>query len=137
MYFLMFCFVSVFFLMIRRPPSSTRTDTRFPYTTLFRSWPATAGCCAPRPTTCAATARRKPPKTSPGTNASCCPAARGAATPGGCAIRSEEHTSELQSLMRISYAVFCLKKKIYRQQKTHNNTQKKRQNITNKHVAYN
>src|SRR3546814_6091691 len=71
-----------FFLMIRRPPRSTRTDTLFPYTTLFRS-----------------------------------------ARPGGLflylrpwlsgdgAMRSEEHTSELQSLMRISYAVFCLKKK--------------------------
>src|SRR3546814_8174948 len=87
-----------FFLMIRRPPRSTRTDTLFPYTTLFRSrdggeidrrahrqdigrrrgrrWPARRGRCNQY---------------------------RGR--------RSEEHTSELQSLMRISYAVFCLKKK--------------------------
>src|SRR3546814_3200657 len=95
--------------MIRRPPRSTRTDTRFPYTTLFRS-KANAG-------------------------------AAGAGAGGGAyiynvygasvgvsytfdifggvrrsveaqrALRSEEHTSELQSLMRISYAVFCLKKK--------------------------
>src|SRR3546814_7487582 len=77
--------------MIRRPPRSTRTDTLFPYTTLFRSVPI-------------AQAYQKPellyllPATAPifiltGLT------------------RSEEHTSELQSLMRISYAVFCLKKK--------------------------
>src|SRR3546814_11678486 len=81
--------VFFFFLMIRRPPRSTRTDTLFPYTTLFRSvlpdpWP-------PRPLPHACREAR-------------CP----------CATRSEEHTSELQSLMRISYAVFCLKKKKYK-----------------------
>src|SRR3546814_19480741 len=74
----------LFFLMIRRPPRSTRTDTLFPYTTLFRSrrrgnhrqgWPGDRK-------------RRQHYR-----------------------LRSEEHTSELQSLMRISYAVFCLKKK--------------------------
>src|SRR3546814_18953808 len=77
-----------FFLMIRRPPRSTRTDTLFPYTTLFRSkmimidpkmlelsvYDDIPHLLAP-------------------------------------VVRSEEHTSELQSLMRISYAVFCLKKK--------------------------
>src|SRR3546814_5070147 len=72
--------------MIRRPPRSTRTDTLFPYTTLFRSpTPSSTsgkGCRSWRPTI--------------------------RSTPTG---RSEEHTSELQSLMRISYAVFCLKKK--------------------------
>src|SRR3546814_6178301 len=74
--------------MIRRPPRSTRTDTLFPYTTLFRSRKA----CASR--------------------------SRAIALPSVLTIaswpissRSEEHTSELQSLMRISYAVFCLKKK--------------------------
>src|SRR3546814_959852 len=95
--------------MIRRPPRSTRTDTLFPYTTLFRS------------------SRRSPPPF--GTRAV------GPVHPGSAALqrgalhdlrvvvaaddvfpeidarRSEEHTSELQSLMRISYAVFCLKKK--------------------------
>src|SRR3546814_7769930 len=76
-----------FFLMIRRPPRSTRTDTLFPYTTLFRS-----RCCRPhRP-------KRWPP------SSGCAPTRRSR-------WRSEEHTSELQSLMRISYAVFCLKKK--------------------------
>src|SRR3546814_2984822 len=75
--------------MIRRPPRSTRTDTLFPYTTLFRSmidfilgvinWKEAA------------------------------PAEQEAALQ--LSVRSEEHTSELQSLMRISYAVFCLKKK--------------------------
>src|SRR3546814_997687 len=91
-----------FFLMIRRPPRSTRTDTLFPYTTLFRSLQRHDALVALR------------------------------LAPGGAAVldgdrqhragaelaqvardrrRSEEHTSELQSLMRISYAVFCLKKK--------------------------
>src|SRR3546814_7241833 len=84
----------VFFLMIRRPPRSTRTDTLFPYTTLFRS-PQAAG---------------KDAEGSRGKRRLLCPAS--AAPPGRQGgDRSEEHTSELQSLMRISYAVFCLKKK--------------------------
>src|SRR3546814_15488711 len=90
-----------FFLMIRRPPRSTRTDTLFPYTTLFRSCTvqvfergapgAARGCCRDR-------ARKgcRSGQTSGCSHTSC---------------RSEEHTSEPQSLMRISYAVFCLKKK--------------------------
>src|SRR3546814_5254306 len=77
--------------MIRRPPRSTRTDTLFPYTTLFRS--AGAGAWARRLDACARRSGRA--------------RARGPPRAG----RSEEHTSELQSLMRISYAVFCLKKK--------------------------
>src|SRR3546814_4668316 len=81
----------VFFLMIRRPPRSTRTDTLFPYTTLFRS------CRAPHRDTTSIC--RTPPDRSP-------------------APRSEEHTSELQSLMRISYAVFCLKQKKTQQKST-------------------
>src|SRR3546814_15794086 len=102
-----------FFLMIRRPPRSTRTDTLFPYTTLFRSFvmemrewrpggdgykgpddglDAVAGCISSEPV------RLK----------------HGPAPPR----RSEEHTSELQSLMRISYAVFCLKKKNNTEQNT-------------------
>src|SRR3546814_10487996 len=68
--------------MIRRPPRSTRTDTLFPYTTLFRSW---------------------------GSTQQAFPMLHPYASP--LSFRSEEHTSELQSLMRISYAVFCLKKK--------------------------
>src|SRR3546814_1513810 len=96
--------------MIRRPPSSTRTDTLFPYTTLFRS-PG-----SPYPARAIGQKRRKEKSLD--------------ARRGGLAVRaldrggpsqrfsiaatwpsrSEEHTSELQSLMRISYAVFCLKK---------------------------
>src|SRR3546814_6106523 len=74
--------------MIRRPPRSTPTDTLFPYTTLFRS----PGCRRVAPRLRSFPAQRRTPN-------------------AGTARRSEEHTSELQSLMRISYAVFCLKKK--------------------------
>src|SRR3546814_3900844 len=84
----------VFFLMIRRPPRSTRTDTLFPYTTLFRPavfqttrWSLVAG------TRTALSVMWKFDYYDRDLE------------------RSEEHTSELQSLMRISYAVFCLKKK--------------------------
>src|SRR3546814_4178581 len=85
-----------FFLMIRRPPRSTRTDTLFPYTTLFRSawyrhW-VEDGLQAVE------TILARDPAT-------------GRFCHGDSPTRSEEHTSELQSLMRISYAVFCLKKK--------------------------
>src|SRR3546814_1730078 len=131
--------------MILRPPISTRTDTRFPYTTLFRSRGPSPyaddsraaqvrvdrGCdrqarnrrCRARSS--AAVARRcrehaeAPPKRRTRRRNRKAPA------------RSEEHTSELQSLMRISYAVFCLKKK----KKTHPNTnldQQCTQNTTNR-----
>src|SRR3546814_6194185 len=84
--------------MIRRPPRSTRTDTLFPYTTLFRSHPDD-------PDLLRLNQRDR--------NASRIEEARQYARthPARGAPRSEEHTSELQSLMRISYAVFCLKKK--------------------------
>src|SRR3546814_2071921 len=89
--------------MIRRPPRSTRTDTLFPYTTLFRS-PACAARFASRfHVAWISAARTTRPSERKDIGA---PAYR--ATPW---LRSEEHTSELQSLMRISYAVFCLKKK--------------------------
>src|SRR3546814_15173434 len=80
-----------FFLMIRLPPRSTRTDTLFPYTTLFRS---------------ASKANQGVPDDVESHRACPVDASRRSRS------RSEEHTSELQSLMRISYAVFCLKKKI-------------------------
>src|SRR3546814_8821789 len=109
----MWCNMCFFFLIIRRPPRSTRTDTLFPYTTLFRSQPAERhgqdrqghrvrqrrqGGGGPRGR-CRRGRRRRPDRE------------------GGRRLhrlrrgRSEEHTSELQSLMRISYAVFCLTKK--------------------------
>src|SRR3546814_11931108 len=102
--FLCFCWTFMllfFFLMIRRPPRSTRTDTLFPYTTLFRSGSAEhglGGVDVARGGDCGidqARARR--------INLDRLLAEQPA--------RSEEHTSELQSLMRISYAVFCLNKK--------------------------
>src|SRR3546814_2050714 len=98
--------------MIRRPPRSTRTDTLFPYTTLFRSLPV----CR-----CSPTSRRIGSPTPISISLSPPPrAARLILSSSEDRIlivdlkdwkRSEEHTSELQSLMRISYAVFCLKKK--------------------------
>src|SRR3546814_11623844 len=113
------CYVSCvvfFFLMIRRPPRSTRTDTLFPYTTLFRSVVeafrdnvrfSSAHGVSLDPTASGPHAHRTmsflamdPPMHG---------RMRGLVSRGF--TRSEEHTSELQSLMRISYAVFCLKKK--------------------------
>src|SRR3546814_9444861 len=76
--------------MLRRPPRSTRTDTLFPYTTLFRSDATEGGDEQGRHRGLGRHRHRHG---------------------GGEPARSEEHTSELQSLMRISYAVFCLKKK--------------------------
>src|SRR3546814_16998838 len=107
--FLLFLCVLFFFLMRRRPPRSTRTDTLFPYTTLFRSLHrrfAVAGATAER------AARHLVTHGLVSRNA-LGRALRQAlsATTSSRASRSEEHTSELQSLMRISYAVFCLKKK--------------------------
>src|SRR3546814_2374451 len=100
--------------MIRRPPRSTRTDTLFPYTTLFRS--KDRSIC-PKNYSFLSEARA-------GTEtARRLPKPFGAAPRRRAAMsrRSEEHTSELQSLMRISYAVFCLKKKkTTRQKKIHN-----------------
>src|SRR3546814_9896929 len=101
--------VLIFFLMIRRPPRSTRTGTLFPYTTLFRSELNPHSALHPR----AATQGRAT-----------------VSTPKipGLVRRSEEHTSELQSLMRISYAVFCLKK-------TSTNTQQvSRLHLDKKHI---
>src|SRR3546814_8050498 len=88
-------YISVFFLMIRRPPRSTRTDTLFPYPTLFRSNSEQPVSPTPRTISSIIVPLQKHP-------------ARQGRT---ATTRSEEHTSELQSLMRISYAVFCLKKK--------------------------
>src|SRR3546814_3395002 len=96
--------------MIRRPPRSTLTDTLFPYTTLFRSTPY-ARPATDRPANRDA---RAPPAAPAPAPSHCLPRARtpAAGTPARPAPpRSEEHTSELRSLMRISYAVFCLKKK--------------------------
>src|SRR3546814_4073636 len=88
----------VFFLMIRRPPRSTRTDTLFPYTTLFRSALAAHDWIL---------SIDADEAVSEGLEAEIWQLKKS----GPSADRSEEHTSELQSLMRNSYAVFCLKKK--------------------------
>src|SRR3546814_5477532 len=91
--------------MIRRPPRSTRTDTLFPYTTLFRSTPDEL--VAP-PSAEAPSAEPSDLPFGPQLNPEPSHASDALVA---CDFRSEEHTSELQSLMRISYAVFCLKKK--------------------------
>src|SRR3546814_18174317 len=96
----------IFFLMILRPPSSTRTDTLFPYTTLFRSPPQPR--VAVRQIWLDALPRRDDQRPSGLRHAR---GRRRTPDDGTRDRRSEEHTSELQSLMRISYAVFCLKKK--------------------------
>src|SRR3546814_3210873 len=114
--------------MLRRPPRSTRTDPLFPYTTLFRSHSLLGGAPAPeksRPALCwlrhhhdirSQTAVRLQPHLGGRQTAH----RSGVLRPAGASaepglpvdrLRSEEHTSELQSLMRISYAVFCLQKK--------------------------
>src|SRR3546814_16080621 len=98
-----------FFLMIRRPPRSTRTDTLFPYTTLFRSgYHFRQGIVGDRDRDDVAFGDEAVEVGFRDGTDACRRAAR---LFGGAAPRSEEHTSELQSLMRISYAVFCLKKK--------------------------
>src|SRR3546814_1665371 len=101
--------------MIRRPPRSTRTDTLFPYTTLFRSLARRAARQPAFYTDGCATAQHRPDQPRPSaclSHASSAAGRRGQWQNHGCRLcRSEEHTSELQSLMRISYAVFCLKKK--------------------------
>src|SRR3546814_3791760 len=112
--------------MNRRPPRSTRTDTLFPYTTLFRSgfrardrgwrgarpWAVPpvvfAGRHTPRRRADGICGRGRYAQSAPGN----------AGNAGPDSKRSEEHTSELQSLMRISYAVFCLKKKKKQQHTT-------------------
>src|SRR3546814_10438710 len=108
--------------MIRRPPRSTRTDTLFPYTTLFRSCrtrdPVGASLLAMRPSRATKILLGKQPypffQPSQGQ-------------------RSEEHTSELQSLMRISYAVFCLKKKKNNKKAKHDMNSKKQSHCKRYH----
>src|SRR3546814_7925478 len=108
----------VFFLMIRRPPVSTRTDTLFPYTTLFRSSPVAviAWLLLIGATLAVVRAQRERYLTLIFISVIGLVISLGfvhlsAPDLALTQIRSEEHTSELQSLMRISYAVFCLKKK--------------------------
>src|SRR3546814_8254327 len=117
-------YMSFFFLMIRRPPRSTLTDSRFPYTTLFRSQRGERRRCTGR-----FSRYRQPHR----------PLSVGIGQRDSIARRdgpdrperSEEHTSELQSLMRISYAVFCLKKK-----KQQNNNQTTMNRHTNKRILH-
>src|SRR3546814_15814597 len=114
MFLVLLCFLSIFFLMIRRPPRSTRTDTLFPYTTLFRSIEESIReqgmtdilfnqlvDIDQQKLKVLKDLEREIHKVNSFYKD------RGDIDGG----RSEEHTSELQSLMRISYAVFCLKKK--------------------------
>src|SRR3546814_10879800 len=112
--------------MRRRPPRSTRTDTLFPYTTLFRSLTG-ANCARWLAAQFAGDAGDGHGRCSTPMNE---PAGRSASK----RRRSEEHTSELQSLMRISYAVFCLKKKKrLKQHSTHtsNGTEPEKSNASN------
>src|SRR3546814_5751164 len=107
------CVYLFFCIMIRRPPRSTRTDTLFPYTTLFRSNPGLHPCSG-----VGTAARQRVVIDFDIVRTIELAGGFDIAGRGFCLLqqtdglgRSEEHTSELQSLMRISYAVFCLKKK--------------------------
>src|SRR3546814_4405504 len=120
--------------MIRRPPRSTRTDTLFPYTTLFRSRRG-------RPVH--SVSNRRGQRRFRGDRQEREEQRSGRRPAGGlpqgirrtalCRDRSEEHTSELQSLMRISYAVFCLKKKKTSQQNMQHTCNKEKA----QHISYN
>src|SRR3546814_20279399 len=99
-----------FFLMIRRPPRSTRTDTLFPDTTLFRS--ADHGSSHSMGGMNMRDKSKVPDSVKVGVGVDAIAMSPVDRTGDMAMARSEEHTSELQSLMRISYAVFCLKKKI-------------------------
>src|SRR3546814_6832121 len=104
--------------MIRRPPRSTRTDTLFPYTTLFRSRRGRRFRPDPR-----ISRQHQFQPSVVREHLEPASAAQRGVDPQGYRfrpVRSEEHTSELQSLMRISYAVFCLKKKKTTKKYTHN-----------------
>src|SRR3546814_8922918 len=115
-----------FFLMLRRPPRSTRTDTLFPYTTLFRSAVGVHNIASGSSSSAVGYDNE-----ATGTLSSAFGYANQASGANSVAIgyqnvasgRSEEHTSELQSLMRNSYAVFCLKTK--KKTKSSNNETKK------------
>src|SRR3546814_1289274 len=153
-FILIFCFYSLlyfflcffFFLMIRRPPRSTLTDTLFPYTTLFRSVDALVGAVN-RPAgrqcgrlvrmgdhPCGAVAVGLQESAQQGLLLLIDLLAHDEQVAGHIDVvahlRSEEHTSELQSLMRISYAVFCLKKK-----KEKIKTQKNKKNKEHKKIS--
>src|SRR3546814_1712750 len=115
--------------MLRRPPRSTRTDTLFPYTTLFRSLSLPLYYQLRR----ADGSLRRRDNPGQETRLVQIPQIRRIPRPEPL-TRSEEHTSELQSLMRTSYAVFCLKKKKRQTQQTQHTTQKK--NHTHTETAY-
>src|SRR3546814_992137 len=109
--------------MIRRPPRSTRTDTLFPYTTLFRSDDP-------------ARQRVGQDRSEPIADRDVHPPIIGCDQEDDAVVRlfrSEEHTSELQSLMRISYAVFCLKKKKITNKPKKYYVENIHQSITNSH----
>src|SRR3546814_1908479 len=110
-YYCIIYFLFFFFLMIRRPPRSTRTDTLFPYTTLFRS-PLLS--CPWESAALRGCVRLRP----------------------AVRTRSEEHTSELQSLMRISYAVFCLKKKKIKSKRVIKYNHQHKKQVKNIQVIY-
>src|SRR3546814_4923887 len=101
--------------MIRRPPRSTRTDTLFPYTTLFRSLLQERAALDHRHVLARVEhdARRQPLVLAQAGRLLALGEAQAGVDLAVDDLRSEEHTSELQSLMRTSYAVFCLKKKNY------------------------
>src|SRR3546814_3584454 len=113
--------------MIRRQPRPTRTDTLFPYTRLFRSSSHSRSRAA-----ASSSSRSSASRSSAAFHAAnaISVAPNSAVSPPNASSSSEEHTSELQSLMRISYAVFCLKQTKHDTQKTLHEYSNRLQNIT-------
>src|SRR3546814_4746871 len=112
--------VCIFFLMIRRPPRSTLTDTLFPYTTLFRSIADSREIA--RQERVVRVRGRIAGIGRIGGGGGIAQHGQGSVRVHLPTLRSEEHTSELQSLMRISYAVFCLQKKIKKTKRIQHST---------------
>src|SRR3546814_7429689 len=110
------CFVC--FLMLRGPPRSTRTYTLVPYATRFRSGQSSPQGWRPAADLSGRHGGQFRPAPAPDHRARLEPAGQASGAALGCSRRSEEHTSELQSLMSISYAVSCLKKKNQKQNTT-------------------
>src|SRR3546814_2871164 len=123
--------------MILLPPRSTRTDTPFPYTTLFRSKALDSPPSSSHPQKLQAHEHRlQCTAAEPERSAAASTRSQWTSELPSMRTRSEEHTSELQSLMRISYAVFCLKKKTKKTKNTKTDQKKSTEYKQQQHKQY-